>query len=158
MEQLLFEEKQFVGFNTYSIARRMVLAIFCFVAYYYTENREENADLLFLLGILILVISVLLLFVKYIHIKVKPETISIKGLWKNQEVNIDLKKIASAEKTVYSKYHLNNPAFNVHTDKTIKFYAGGKDAIKLTAYDGLTYLIGTSKADELLRSVKSVLQ
>ena len=59
-QPLLFEEKQYLGFNAYSISRRLAIAIFCFVAYYYTENREENADLLFLLGIFILVISVVL--------------------------------------------------------------------------------------------------
>lgn len=156
--QPVFEEKQYIGFNAYSISRRMVLAIFCFVAYYYTENREENADLLFLLGLLILVISVLLLFVKYIHLKVDKGFIYIKGLWKRQSVTVDLSRIAQAEKTIYSKYHLNNPAFNVHVDKTIKFYSGGKDAVRLTDHDGMEYLIGTSKPNEFLSAIRSFLK
>ncbi len=158
MEQkILFEEKQYLGFNTYSISRRMVLAIFCFVAYYYTEDREKNADLLFLVGISILVISVLLLFVKYLHIKVIEGSVLISGMWSTRLVKIDLPSIEKADKTVYSNYHLNNPTFNVHVAKTIKFYAGGKDAIRLTDKDGLTYLIGTTKADEFLRVVTSLL-
>jgi hypothetical protein len=155
MQPLLFEEKQFLGFNAYSIARRMVLAIFCFVAYYYTEEREKNADLLFSLGIFILIISVVLLFVKYIHIKVTSTHIIITGMWTTRMVKIDLSGIVSAEKTTYSKYHLNNPAFNVHVANTIKFYAGGKDALKLTDKDGLVYLIGTARPDEFLRAVQA---
>jgi hypothetical protein len=152
--KILFEEKQYLGFNTYSISRRMVLAIFCFVAYYYTEDRERNADLLFLVGIFILIVSVILLFVKYLHIKVTEGSVILKGMWSTRLVKIDLSAIATAEKGIYSKYHLNNPAFNVHVSNTIKFYAGGSDALKLTDKEGLVYLIGTHKADEFLRAVK----
>jgi hypothetical protein len=155
--QILFEEKQYLGFNTYSMSRRMVLAIFCFVAYYYTEDRERNADLLFLVGIFILAVSVLLLFVKYLHIKVTENSIIIKGMWSTRLVKIDLSAIEKVEKTVYSNYHLNSPAFNLHVANTIKFYSGGKDAIKLTDKEGLTYLIGTTRADEFLRAVTAAL-
>lgn len=159
MEQpILFEEKQYLGFNAYSISRRMVLAIFCFVAYYYTENREQDADLLFVLGIFILVVSVVMLFVKYLHIKVTDNAVILTGMQKKRLVKIDLVGINKAEKTVYSKYHLNNPAFNVHVQNSIKFYAGGRDAIRLTDRDGLTYLIGTSKADEFYRIVNELIQ
>ena len=159
MEQsILFEEKQYLGFNAYSISRRLVLAIFCFVAYYYTENREENADLLFLLGIFILVISVLLLFVKYLHTTVTSNAVILTGMQKKRLVKIDLLGITKVEKTFYSTYHLNNPAFNVHTQNTIKFYAGGKDALRITDRDGLVYLIGTSKSDELLRIISELIQ
>lgn len=159
MEQsFLFEEKQYLGFNAYSISRRLVLAIFCFVAYYYTENREENADLLFVLGIIILAISVILLFVKYLHIKVSENAVILSGMQKKRLVKIDLSSIVKAEKTFYSKYHLNNPVFNVHTQNIVKFYAGGTDAIRLTDRDGLIYLIGTGKADELYRIVNELLQ
>ena len=149
----LFEEKQYLGFNAYSISRRMVLAIFCFVAYYYTENREENADLLFLLGIFILVVSVVLLFVKHLHIMVTENSIILKGMWKTRLVKIDRNSLMKIEKTVYSNYHLNNPAFNVHSKNTIKFYSGGKDAIKLTDKEGMSYLIGTYKPEEFYRTL-----
>ncbi len=158
MEQkILFEEKQYIGFNTYSIARRMVLAIFCFVAYYYTEDREQNADLLFLVGIFILVVSVFLLFVKHLHLKVTENSLTITGMISTRLVKIDLSGITKAEKTIYSNYHLNPPAFNVHVAKTIKFYSGGKDAVRLTDKEGLTYLIGTSKADDLLSTIENII-
>ena len=156
--QLLFEEKQYLGFNAYSISRRLVLSIFCFVAYYYTENREENADLLFVLGILILIVSVVLLFIKFLHTKVTDSAVILTGMQKKRLVKVDLIGIKKIEKTAYSNYHLNNPAFNVHTQNTIKFYAGGRDAIRLTDRDGLTYLIGTGKQDEFFRIVSELIQ
>ena len=151
--KILFEEKQYLGFNTYSISRRMVLAIFCFVAYYYTENRERDADLLFVLGIFILVVSVILLFVKHLHIIVNENSIILKGMWKTRLVKIDRSSIVKVEKTVYSNYHLNNPTFNVHSKNTIKFYSGGKDAIRLTDREGMDYLIGTYKPEEFYRAL-----
>lgn len=150
---ILFEEKQYLGFNAYSISRRVVLSIFCFVAYYYTEDREQNGDLLFLLGIFILVVSVVLLFVKHLHITVTENSIILKGMWKTRLVKIDRSSIANIEKTVYSSYHLNNPAFNVHSRNTIKFYSGGSDAIKLTDREGMNYLIGTYKVEEFYRAL-----
>ncbi len=153
--KILFEEKQYLGFNTYSISRRVVLAIFCFVAYYYTENREQNGDLLFLVGIFILVISVVLLFVKHLHITVTENSIVLKGMWRTRLVKIDRISIVNVEKTVYSNYHLNNPAFNVHSNNTIKFYSGGSDAIKITDREGLSYLIGTYRREEFYRALAS---
>lgn len=44
---ILLEEKQYLGLNHYSMLRGLVLALFCFVAYYFTEDREQNAELLF---------------------------------------------------------------------------------------------------------------
>ena len=151
--KILFEEKQYLGFNAYSISRRMVLAIFCFVAYYYTENREQNADLLYVLGLFILVVSVALLFVKQLHILVTENSIVLKGMWKTRLVKIDRSSIVSVGKTAYSNYHLNNPAFNVHSRNTIKFYSGGKDAVKLTDREGMNYLIGTYKPEEFYRAL-----
>lgn len=153
--KILFEEKQYLGFNPYSISRRMVLAIFCFVAYYYTENREENADLLFVLGIFILIVSVVLLFVKHLHIIITENSIILKGMRKTRLVKIDRSSIVNVEKTIYSNYHLNNPAFNVHSKNTIKFYSGGKDAIRLTDREGMNYLIGTYKPEEFYRALNA---
>jgi hypothetical protein len=152
--QMRFEEKQYLGFNSYSIAFRMTLAIFCFVAFYYTEDRMRNADLLFLLGIIILVLSIILLFVKYIKITVDEELFTIRGMWKYQVLSVPLKEIRSVEKTIYSRYHLNNPAFNVHNANFVKFYTSGSDAVKIKLESGTELLVGTHKAEELFRLLK----
>jgi len=150
----IFEEKQYLGYNKYSIIRRMVLALFCFIAYYWTEGREENGDLLFLLGILIIVISVVLLFILHLHTRLYSDHLMLDGLWTTKKVKIDLRNITAVEKVKLSGSMLNNPVYNLHYKGTIRFYSGGREAVKLTDKDGLIYLIGTHKSDELTRLVK----
>jgi len=152
MEQTTrFKENQFLGFNSYSLAFRLLLAMFCFVAFFYSEDRMQNADLLFVIGIFILLLSVVLLFVKYLSIIVDNETLTLKGMWKYQRVEIPLKDIRSVEKTIYNRYHLNYPAFKVNDSKRVKFYTNGRDAVKILLQNGNEMLIGTGRADELFR-------
>jgi hypothetical protein len=150
---ILFEEKQYLGYNKYSIMRRTVLALFCFIAYYYTEDRERNADLFFLLGISITVISVVLLFILHLHTRIFDDQLMLDGLWTTRKVKIDLRNIVKVEKTLLNRYMLNNPVYNLHYKGTIRFYTGGKEAVKLTDKDGLMYLIGTQRADELYKVI-----
>lgn len=154
-EQVLFEEKQYLGFNKYSILRRMILAIFCFVAYYYTENREQNADLLFLLGVVVLVVSIITLFVLHLKTTVYPGRIELDGLWSTKKVKIDLRNIVKVEKTAYSSYVLNNPVYNLHIKGTIRFYTSGNDALLLTDKEGVVYKIGTQRKEEFYNSLKT---
>ncbi|MBL0340405.1 MAG: hypothetical protein IPP71_05430 [Bacteroidetes bacterium] len=132
----------------------MFLAIFCFVAYHYTDVPEVNGDFLFFLGVFILAISVLLLFVTHIHTKVYKSYILLEATLGKRKVKIPISTIVKTEKVKYSMYIINNPAYNLHRDGVIKFYTGGKDAVKLTDSEGLIYLIGTSKPEELLRVIK----
>ena len=90
-----------------------------------------------------------------LHIIVTENSIVLKGMWKTRLVKIDRNSITKVEKTFYSSYHLNNPAFNVHSRNTIKFYAGGKDAIRVTDREGMDYLIGTHKPEEFFRSLSA---
>lgn len=131
----------------------MVMAIFCFIAYYWTENRERNGELLLVAGCGILTISVIMLFVLHYKTIVKNKAIILNGLWTTRLVKIDLNSIVKVEKNDYSKYFLNNPVYNLHRNGTIRFYAGGKDAVRLTDRDGLTYIIGTQKALELFNAI-----
>ena len=149
----LFEEKQYLGYNKYSILRRSVLALFCFIAYYYTESTEraETADLLFLVGIIILLISVILLFILHLHTRVYEDHIILDGLWTTKKVKIDLRNITGVEKITLGRNMLNNPVYNLHYKGTIRFFTGGRESVKLTDKDGLIYLIGSQKAEELAR-------
>ena len=56
-KQSLFEEKQYLGYNKLSFLRRMVLALFCFLAYYWSEEQNKSGELFFFMGIAIIVIS-----------------------------------------------------------------------------------------------------
>jgi predicted DNA-binding transcriptional regulator len=44
----------------------------------------------------------------------------------------------------------------LHRRGIIKFYTRGDWAVKLTDKDGLSYIIGTQKPDELLQAIKKV--
>ena len=57
MSEIKFKEKQYLGLNKMSLSRRIALALFCFVAYYWKENHEKSGELFFFLGIAILVIA-----------------------------------------------------------------------------------------------------
>nr|MBC7613780.1 hypothetical protein [Pseudopedobacter sp.] len=149
-----FHEKQYLGRDYNFISIRMVMAIFCFIAYYWTENRERNGDLLLLVGCGILFISVLMLFLLHYRTIVNNKAVILDGLWTTRLVKIDLNSIVKIEKGNYSTYFLNNPVYNLHRNGTIRFYAGGKDAIKLTDRDGLTYIIGTQKMTELYNAIQ----
>ena len=153
-----FHEKQYLGRDYNFISIRMVMAIFCFIAYYWTENRERNGDLLLLVGCGILFISVLMLFLLHYRTIVNNKAVILDGLWTTRLVKINLNSIVKVEKGNYSTYFLNNPVYNLHRNGTIRFYAGGKDAIKLTDRDGLTYIIGTQKITELYNAIQAELK
>ncbi len=149
-----FHEKQYLGRDYNFISIRIVMAVFCLIAYWLTENRERNAELLLLVGCAILVVSVLMLFLLHYRTIVNNKSVILDGLWTTRLVKIDLNSIVKVEKVPYSKYFLNNPVYNLHRHGTIKFYAGGKDAVTLTDRDGLTYIIGTQKQTELYNAIQ----
>lgn len=158
MEKYNFIEKQYLGLNKISLSRRMVLAIFCFVIYYLRENQEKSAELLFFLGIFILIISFILVFVLHFETKIKNGSIILDGLWTARKVKIDLKSIRKCEKVLYSKFFLNRSVYNLHFKGTIRFYTRGSDAVKLTDKDGQVYLVGSQKSEELARIINTTLQ
>ena len=158
MEKYNFIEKQYLGLNKISLSRRMVIAIFCFVIYYLRENQQKSGELLFFLGIFILIISFILVFVLHFETKIKNGSIILDGLWTARKVKIDLKSIRKCEKVLYSKFFLNRSVYNLHFKGTIRFYTRGSDAVKLTDKDGQVYLVGSQKSEELARIINTTLQ
>lgn len=174
-DSVLFDERQYMGYNKQSILWRTVLALFCFVAYYWSENPKPvdvsgihigsypaydiapSGQMFFLMGMVILLISAVLIFVLHIHTVVTPTSIILSGLWTARKVKIDFSSIVSAEKVLSSKYRLNRPMYNLHINGTIRFYTRGKDSVQLTDRDGLKYRIGTQRADDLLKVVQEQL-
>lgn len=166
-EQVLFEEKQYLGSNRYSIVRRLVLALFCFVAYYWSENPKpvevsgitigaypvedipNSGQLFFVMGLVILLLSCLLVFVLHIHTKVTPGTLVLDGLWTSRKVKIDLRNIVNVSTLKYSKYFFKRPVYNLHFKGVIRFFTYGNEAVELTDKDGLVYRIGSQRAREL---------
>jgi hypothetical protein len=169
---ILFEEKQYIGFNKWAIIWRTVLATFCFLLYYWSENPkavnvsiveipsspvgEDSGQLFFLMGLIIMLLSLILVFVLHIHTKIVDGSLILDGLWTSRKVKIDLTNIVEVKKVKYSKYLLNRPVYNLHFKNKIRFFTQGNDAVELTDKDGLKYRIGTQKAAELLALLKQL--
>jgi hypothetical protein len=150
----VFTERQYLGREWIPITIRLVLAMFCFAAYFFTDERERNGDLLLVVGFAIIIISILMGFLLHFRTRVINKSILVDGLWSSKLVKIDLNSIVKAEKGSYSRYLFNNPVYNLHKSGTIRFYTAGNDAIHLTDRDGLLYIIGSQHANEFLRAIK----
>lgn len=171
-DDLLFEEKQYIGYNKWAIIWRTVLALFCFVLYYWSENPkpvdvavieipsspvgEDSGQLFFLMGIILMLLSLILIFVLHLHTKVTGSSLILDGLWTSRKVKIGLGSIVEIKKVKYSKYLLNRPVYNLHFKNKIRFFTQGNDALELTDKDGLKYRIGSQKADELYNILTSL--
>ncbi|WP_295650738.1 hypothetical protein [uncultured Mucilaginibacter sp.] len=149
-----FLEKQYLGREWIPITIRLMLAIFCFAIYFFTDERERNSDLLLVVGFGILIISAILGFMLHFRTQVVNKSILLDGLWTTRLVKIDLNGIVKVEKGRYSRYFFNNPVYNLHKRGTIRFFTSGNDAIHLTDRDGLVYIIGSQRANELLQAIK----
>jgi len=158
MSEFDFIEKQYLGLNKMSLSRRIALAIFCLVAYYWRENHDKAGELYFFIGIAIMVISMILVFILHFETKIKNGSIILDGLWTSRKIKIDTLSIVTVKRVKYSKYILNRAVYNLHLKGTIRFYTRGVDAVELTDKDGLIYLIGSQKAEELTRVIKNKLR
>lgn len=149
-----FMEKQYLGREWIPISIRLVMAIFCFVIYFFTGDRERNSDLLLVVGFGILIISVIMGFLLHFRTRVQNKSVLLDGLWTTRLVKIDLNSIVKIEKGTYSRYFFNNPVYNLHKKGTIRFFTSGNDAIHLTDRDGLVYIIGSQRINELERAIR----
>jgi len=158
MSSYTFFENQYLGLNRMSLTRRMSLAVFCFLAYYFNSFNFEGGDLYFFIGIIIIVISISLLFVLHFQTKIQNGSIILDGLWTARKVKIDISSLVASKEVTYSKYILNRSVYNLHRKGTIRFYTRGNEAVSLEDKDGLIYLIGSQKASELNRVVNSLIK
>ncbi len=151
-------EKQYLGRDYVRICIRLVMAAFCFAAYVYERDRDNTQDLFIVVGFGIIGVSILLLFLIQYKTIVDNKSIILDGLWTTKKVKIDLNSIVNVRKDVYSRYFFNNPVYNLHTKGTIRFYSSGKDAVVLTDRDGLEYVIGTQRPNELYLVIRDEMQ
>ena len=153
-----FTEKQYLGLNKMALTRRMALAIFCFIAFYWRENNDKSGELYFIIGIAIMIFSIILFFVLHFETKVVNHSIILVGLWTSRKIKIDISSVVAAKKVNYSKYIINRAVYNLHFKGTIRFYTRGHDAVELIDKDGLIYLIGSQKSEELARVINNKLE
>jgi hypothetical protein len=174
-EQVLFEEKQFLGYNKYSIVRRTIFAIFCFVLYYWSqnpkpvsvgaisigpypaENAQRSGQLFFLFGLVILLLSIILIFVLHLHTRVSRSGISLSGFWKARRVFIPVEELLAAKKVRFKETIVNHPTYHHYFKGKIRFYSRGSEAVDITRKDGLIYRIGSQHANDLLKAIREAM-
>ncbi|WP_164108880.1 MULTISPECIES: hypothetical protein [Sphingobacterium] len=149
----LFVERQYLGRDMTWISVRMVLALFCFIVYYLNMDHLASRQLFFIVGSCIIVVSIIMMYLVHYKTAVTTNNITLSGLWTTSLVKIDLSSLVNVEKKPYSNFVFNNPVYNLHKNGKIRFYAGGKDAVWLTDRDGLVYIIGTHKQEELYNAI-----
>ncbi|MGB7528794.1 hypothetical protein [Sphingobacterium cellulitidis] len=152
-EQILFQEKQYLGRDWTWISVRLILALFCFVAYYINWEHVVSQQLFFIVGVGILIVSIIMLYMVSYRTTVTKTHVILSGLWTTSLVKIDLNSIRKIEKGKYSNFFFNNPVYNLHKNGKIRFYSGGKEALWLTDNDGLVYVIGSQHPTQLLQAV-----
>lgn len=168
---ILFEEKQYLGLNRHSLLRRMIIAVFCFIAYYWSENPKpldtalftigeypgntHYGRLFFLMGLTVLVFSGLLLFVLHMRTIVSGGVIILDGIWSARRVRIELGSLVSCRKVRLKPSFFNRPVYNLHNRGRIRFYTYGNEVVELTMKDGTVYRIGTQKAESLLEAIRA---
>ncbi|MCX8080396.1 MAG: hypothetical protein N3F09_04070 [Bacteroidia bacterium] len=171
-EKVLFEEKQYLGSNHFSLILRLTLATFCFVAYYWSQNPkpihfsffsigsyplgkpEQTGQIFFLAGLLVMIISISLMFVLHSHIRVYENYIMLDGFWGTRRVMLDLSGVVKIRKSRYKHFLLRRATYNLHRKSVIRFYTYGKGFVELTYENGITYKIGTQKPSELFHLLK----
>jgi hypothetical protein len=171
-EDIIFDEKQYMGHNRLSMVIRYLLAMFCFMGYYWSENPKpvqvsgfrigsypiENITgsgmVFFIVGICILILSAGLTYILHIHTQVYPGILIIDGFWTARKVKIDLLNITSIRKIRYKRNILRRAVYNLHNKGIIRFYTSGEDFIELTDKSGLVYRIGSQKIHELYNTLR----
>jgi len=171
MESVKFEEQQFHGLNKHSIVRRTLLSVFCFLAYYWSENPKpvevgniqigeypgdvRYGELFFVLGLGLLALSVILLFVPHMKVQITEKEITLQGKFPPRVVKIPLSSIQSVRKVHIRPSVFNRPVFNLLTRGRVRFYTWGNEMIEITSKEGKIFRIGTHKTNEFYNLLKT---
>lgn len=161
---LLYEEKQYIGQNRLGQILRLIFAILCFMAYYWSENPKpvkiiiikigsypiqhipHSGTIFFWLGCFILALSVIFNFIYHFHLQIYPEKIHIKGQLTSKQVIINIKDIQrlKIKKLKYSFFR--NIRFNLRRKNKYHFYTFGNKVLEIQLKSGENYIIGTPNA------------
>jgi hypothetical protein len=177
-KEIYFTEKQYLGLNFFSIIIRTVIAVFCFVAYYWSENPNpvytdignfrigsypakeipKSGEIFFLMGNAILMFSIILIFIKHIKISITNDYIIIERLWSKSKIKIDIGTINYVKKIDVGNVYLQRPVFNLHKKDNIKFYTNGDEAVELVDKGNTRYFIGTNKSGEFALVIEKLMK
>jgi hypothetical protein len=143
--------KQNTAHNNLVLSDILFKPKYCFIMYYFRENQQKTGDAYFFIGISMIIISILLFFVLHFRTEIDRNSIILDGLWTTRKVKINIDNLVQVKIVSYSKFIFNRTVYNLHFQGKIRFYTRGEYALELVDKDGLIYLIGSQKAEELHR-------
>src|SRR5690554_7032158 len=114
MSKVIYIENQYLGRDRGWLSVRLLLALFCFVAYYLDLEHEENSRLFLVAGSIIILVSIIMMYMLHYRITVTESSIKMSGLWTTRLVKIDLNSVVKVENEGYSTFLINNPVYNLH--------------------------------------------
>lgn len=171
MAPIKFEEQQYHGLNRHSLVRRTLLSVFCFLAYYWSENPKpvdvanihigeypgdvRYGELFFVLGLAILALSVILLFVPHMKTELTETELLLHGKFPPRTVRIPLSSISTVRKVTIRPSIFNRPVFNLQTKGRLRFYTWGNEMLEIAGKDGKVFRVGTQRSTELLNLLKT---
>lgn len=154
MGDIKFQEKQYLGNNKFNLFIRLIIAVACIGSYYSSDPLDDTAALFLIIGISVLVVSVILFLILHIKSEVVGDNLILDGFWTTRKVKIDLNNIVKTEVVKYSKILFNRPVYNLHIRGRVKFFTHGNWAVELTDKEGLRYLVGSQRVEELSEVIK----
>ncbi|MBS1637920.1 MAG: hypothetical protein JST26_18555 [Bacteroidetes bacterium] len=161
-----------MGHNRLSIIWRTILALFCFIGYYWSENPKpvqvsiihigsypalnlpNSGTMFFFVGVFIMLLSIGLTYVLHTHIRVYSDYILIDGFWTARRIKINLHTIIHIRKSKYKKHIFRRAVYNLHSRGIIRFYTSGRDFVEMRDDSGFTYRIGSQRSSELYSLLK----
>src|SRR5690606_19494558 len=93
----IYLENQYMGRDRGWVSVRLVLALFCFVAYYINIERENESQLFLIVGSAIIFVSIVMMYMLHYRITVEEGSVKLSGLWTTRLVKIDLNSIVKVE-------------------------------------------------------------
>src|SRR5690606_22149421 len=97
MKKAVYIENQYLGRDRGWLSVRLLLALFCFVAYYINIEHEKNSRLFLVAGSIIILVSIIMMYVLHYRITVTEGSVQISGLWTARLVKIDLNSVVKVE-------------------------------------------------------------
>ncbi|HPQ08727.1 MAG TPA: hypothetical protein PK995_05830 [Bacteroidia bacterium] len=161
---LLYEEKQYIGQNRLGQILRLIFAMLCFVAYYWSENPKpvkiiiikigsypiqhipHSGTIFFWLGCFILILSLIFNFIYHFHLQIFPDKISIKGQLTSKNVLIPLSDIKKIKVKNIRHSFFKSIKFNLRRKNKYHFYTFGNKLLEIELQNGEKYMIGTANA------------
>jgi hypothetical protein len=149
MKHYDYFERQYLGFNRFGLVRRMVIAIFCLVFYFVSDESVLNRNLFFYIGLFVLALSAGALLMKHLETSLLDGKLKIKGTMTSKEVEFEVTELQSVQVLPYSRFVMNRPMFNLHRRGQLRFYTHGTMAVRFTLKDGQVVKLGTQRPEAL---------